>query len=92
MKPIPIRVGLQWAGTQLRTSDGSVIGEVGKPKCACCGKELPSDELIYRIGAGAYAFLCQECAQGDDWKQLCLPTGRYDDSEHAHLMDDREGE
>jgi hypothetical protein len=92
MQPVPIRVDLQWTGTLLRTSDGFVIGEVGNPMCACCGKKVPSDELIYRVGRGAYAFLCQECAQGDDWKQLRLPTGRYGDSEQSCLMDDREDE
>jgi len=73
LRPVPIRMDLHWTGTLLRTSDGRVIGEAGNPMCACCGKRLPSDELIYQVGPGAYAFLCQECARGDDWKRLRLP-------------------
>ena len=88
IQPIPIRVDLRWAGTLLRTAGGSIIGRVGNPMCACCGKRLPSDEVIYRIGPGACAFLCQECAQGDDWKQIPLPTGRRGDSERGCLGDD----
>ena len=90
MQPTPIRVDIQWAGTVLRTADGTVIGKVGDPMCPCCGKKLPSDELIYRVGPGAYAFLCQECAQGDGWKQLPLPTDRYGDPKQARPMGDEE--
>jgi len=91
MRPTPIRVDLQWTGTVLRTADGAIIGKVSNPMCPCCGKELPSDALMYRIGPGAYAFLCQGCAQGDAWKQLPLPTDRYGDAEQGRPTDAREG-
>ena len=89
-RPMPIHVDLQWTGTVLRTADGGFIGRVGNPMCACCGKRLPSDELMYRVGPGAYAFLCQECAQGDDWKYLRLPAGIGGDSEQDRPADDQD--
>ena len=75
--PQPLHVGPLFAGTVLRTADGSIIGQVGNPICAICGEQLPSDELIYRVGPGSFSYLCQDCAHGDEWKQLALDIGKY---------------